>query len=151
MKIILTTDVDHLGVAGDVVEVKGGYARNYLLPNNRAITATPGALKQVEGIRRAKEARSIKDLEHALEVKRSLEGLTNVQVGVKTAQSGRLFGSVTHSDVASAIKTAGGPAVDKRAISFPQGHVKSLGDTKVKIELHPSVDVIVPVAIVANN
>src|SRR5262245_51617944 len=116
MKLILTADVDNLGAPGDTVEVKDGYGRNYLLPRGLAIVATRGAQKQVEGIRRAQDARKVRDLDHANELKQAIEGLAAVSLSVKTAGTGKLFGSVTQSDVAAAIKTAGGPVVDKRSI-----------------------------------
>ncbi len=104
MKLILTADVDNLGAPGDTVEVKDGYGRNYLLPRGLAIVATRGAEKQVEGIRRAQEARAVRGLDHAKELKAAIEGLESVTLTVKTAGgSGKLFGSVTVADVAAAI------------------------------------------------
>ena len=101
MKLILTNAVENLGEAGDTVEVRDGYGRNYLLPRGLAIVATRGAEKQVEGIRRAQAARSVRDLDHANEIKQALEGLENVSLTVKTHDSGKLFGSVTATNVAS--------------------------------------------------
>ncbi|WP_026918139.1 50S ribosomal protein L9 [Gordonia shandongensis] len=140
MKLILTADVENLGVAGDTVEVRDGYGRNYLLPRGLAIVATRGAQKQVEGIRRAQEARAVRDLDHANEIKQALEGLDSVSLTVKTHDSGRLFGSVTAADVAGAIRTAGGPAVDKRAVELPKGHIKAVGSYPVVVKLHPKVE-----------
>src|ERR1700754_3789055 len=100
MKLILTAEVEHLGVSGDIVEVKDGYGRNYLLPRGLAITASRGAEKQAEEIRRAREIKSVKGREHADELKTALEGLGLVELAVKTASdSGKLFGSVTAADV----------------------------------------------------
>lgn len=120
MKLILTADVDNLGAPGDTVEVKDGYGRNYLLPRGLAIVATRGAEKQVEGIRRAQEARRVRDLDHANELKQAIERLESVSLSVKTAGSGKLFGSVTPADVASAIKAAGGPWWTSAASSCPR-------------------------------
>ena len=139
MKIILTQEVDGVGAAGDVIEVKDGYGRNYLLPRGLAIVATRGAQKQVEGIRRAQDARKVRDLDHANELKQAIEGLAAVSLSVKTAGTGKLFGSVTQSDVAAAIKTAGGPVVDKRSIELPKSHIKSVGKHNVVVHLHPDV------------
>ncbi len=139
MKLILTAAVENLGEPGDLVEVRDGYARNYLLPRNFAIVATRGAEKQVEGIRRAQEARAVRDLDHANELKQALEGLDNVSLTVKTHDSGKLFGSVSAADVAGAIRTAGGPAVDKRNVELPKGHIKALGSYPVVVNLHPKV------------
>ncbi|MBF6213564.1 50S ribosomal protein L9 [Nocardia puris] len=139
MKLILTADVDNLGAPGDTVEVKDGYGRNYLLPRGLAIVATRGAEKQVEGIRRAQEARRVRDLDHANELKQAIERLESVSLSVKTAGSGKLFGSVTPADVASAIKAAGGPVVDKRSIELPKAHIKSTGKHVIAVHLHPDV------------
>ena len=110
MKLILTADVDHLGSAGDTVEVKDGYGRNFLLPRGLAIVASRGAEKAVADIRRARETKQVRDLEHANEIKTALEGLGSVALPVKTAgDSGKLFGSVTAGAVVTAIRKAGGP------------------------------------------
>ncbi|BDT93433.1 50S ribosomal protein L9 [Nocardia sputorum] len=139
MKLILTADVDNLGAPGDTVEVKDGYGRNYLLPRGLAILASRGAQKQVEGIRRAQEARRVRDLDHANELKQALEGLESVSLAVKTAGTGKLFGSVTQSDVAAAVKAAGGPVVDKRSIELPKAHIKTTGKHVIVVHLHPDV------------
>lgn len=138
-KIILTTDVANLGGPGDVVEVKDGYARNYLMPRGYAIPATKGAEKNIVTIRRAQETRRIRDLDHAKEVKTALEGLGSVPLAAKAAEgSKKLFGSVTTADVAAAIKAAGGPVLDKRAIEL-EGHIKTVGKHGVIVRLHPDV------------
>jgi len=139
MKLILTADVDNLGAPGDTVEVKDGYGRNYLLPRGLAIAATRGGEKQVAGIRRAQDARKVRDLDHANELKQALEGLESVSLAVKTAGTGKLFGSVTTADVAGAIKAAGGPVLDKRSIELPKAHIKSTGKHGVVVHLHPDV------------
>ncbi|KQR99614.1 50S ribosomal protein L9 [Williamsia sp. MIQD14] len=149
MKLILTTEVDNLGVAGDTVEVKDGYGRNLLLPRGLAIPATRGAQKQVDGIRRSQEARAVRGLEHANELKQAIEGLDAVTLTVKTHDSGKLFGSVTVSDVADAIRSAGGPAVDKRSVELPKGHIKSTGSFPVVVNLHPDVSASVDLTVVA--
>ncbi|WP_241383641.1 50S ribosomal protein L9 [Rhodococcus sp. CH91] len=140
MKLILTADVDNLGAPGDTVEVKDGYGRNYLLPRGLAIVATRGAQKQVEGIRRAQEARAVRGLEHAQELKAAIEGLEDVSLTVKTSgDSGKLFGSVTAADVAGALKAAGGPVVDKRIVELPKAHIKATGKHQIVVKLHPDV------------
>ena len=139
MKLILTADVDNLGAPGDTVEVKDGYGRNYLLPRGLAIVATRGAEKQVEGIRRAQDARRVRDLGHAQELKTAIEGLESVSLSVKTAGTGKLFGSVTAADIAGAVKSAGGPVLDKRSIELPKSHIKSTGKHTVSVHLHPDV------------
>jgi large subunit ribosomal protein L9 len=141
MKLILTADVDGLGGPGDIVEVKDGYGRNYLLPRRLAIVATKGAEKQVQTIRRAQTARAIRGLDHAKEVKEAIEKIAPVKLKAKAAAgSGKLFGSVTSTDVVSAVKAAGGPVLDKRAVELP-GHIKTVGKHQVNVRLHPEVTV----------
>jgi large subunit ribosomal protein L9 len=147
MKLILTADVPNLGAPGDIVEVKDGYGRNFLLPRSLAIVATRGAEKQVAAIRRAQKARQIRDLGHAKEVAAQLGGLT-VTVKAKAAgDSGRLFGSVTSSDVVDAVRSAGGPALDRRAVELP-GQIKTVGTHKVSVRLHPEVTTALDVSVV---
>jgi large subunit ribosomal protein L9 len=142
MKLILTADVDHLGSIGDTVEVKDGYGRNFLLPRGLAIVASRGAQKQVEDIRRARESKRVRGLDHANEIKTAIETLGPVALPVKTAaDSGKLFGSVTSGDVVIAIKTAGGPNLERRIVRLPKGHIKALGNYPVTLHLHPDVDV----------
>ena len=141
MKLILTADVSGLGGPGDIVEVKDGYGRNYLLPRSLAIIATKGAEKQVQTIRRAQQARSIRGLDHAQEVKAALESIDPVPLKAKAAAgSGKLFGSVTTSDIVTAVKAAGGPIPDKRTVELT-GHIKTVGKHGVKVRLHPEVTV----------
>ena len=150
MKLILTTEVDHLGLAGDTVEVRDGYGRNYLLPRGLAIVATRGAERQANEIRRARDAKTVRDLDHANELKQALEALGPVSLAVKAgADSGKLFGSVTAADVVGAIKKAGGPNLDKRTVELPKTHIKSVGTHKIAVRLHPSVNVPVSLAVVA--
>ncbi len=137
MKIILTQDVDNLGAPGDVVEVKAGYGRNYLVPRGFAIAWTKGGEKQIDQIKRARGAREIRGREHADEVREQLEALT-VTFAAKAGEQGRLFGSVTAADVADSIKAAGGPLIEKRSIEM-EGHIKLLGDYPVRVTLHPDV------------
>src|ERR1043165_1154293 len=125
MKIILTQEVSGLGAAGDVVDVKDGYARNYLVPRGFAIPWTKGGEKDVAQIRRARKIHEIATIEQANEIKAKLEG-TKVRLAVRSGDAGRLFGSVTQADVASAIGTAGGPKVDKRRVELGSP-IKTLG------------------------
>ncbi|MDO5094883.1 MAG: 50S ribosomal protein L9, partial [Propionibacteriaceae bacterium] len=112
--------------------------RNYLVPQGKAIVWSRGAEKQIEGIKRARDAREIRGIEHAEEIRTQIEDLT-VQVGVRVSESGSLFGSVTVAELAKAIKKAGGPAVDKRAITFAKP-VKRVGNHSATIKLHPAVN-----------
>ncbi|MER7165633.1 50S ribosomal protein L9 [Micromonospora sp. NPDC000207] len=137
MKIILTQEVSGLGAPGDIVEVKNGYGRNYLLPQGFAIVWSKGAEKQVTVIKRARSAREIRDLGHANEVKGQLEGL-KVNLKARAGDGGRLFGSVTSAEIVDAVKAAGGPVLDRRRLELP-GAIKSTGSYPVQIKLHPEV------------
>ncbi|MED7948732.1 MULTISPECIES: 50S ribosomal protein L9 [unclassified Streptomyces] len=147
MKIILTHEVPGLGSAGEVVEVKDGYARNYLVPRGFAIRWTKGGQKDVDAIRRARKIHEIQTLEAANEVKGKLEGV-QVKLAVRSGEAGRLFGSVTQADVVEAIKAAGGPAVDKRAVAI-SSPIKTVGTHKVSVKLHSDVQANLDVAVVA--
>jgi large subunit ribosomal protein L9 len=147
MKIILTHEVSGLGAAGDVVDVKDGYARNYLVPRNFAIRWTKGGEKDVEQIRRARKIHEIATIEQANEIKSRLEGV-KVRLAVRSGDAGRLFGSVTPADVASAIKASGGPEVDKRRIELGSP-IKTLGSHQVSVRLHPEVAAKLGVEVVA--
>jgi len=149
MKIILTQEVSGLGTPGDVVDVKPGYGRNYLLPQGFAMAWTKGAEKQIDVIKRARSAREIRDLGHATEVRTQLESL-RVTLRARAGAGGRLFGSITPSEVASAIKTAGGPDIDRRRLELP-GHIKSVGTYKVQLKLHPDVTAKFDVTVAASK
>ncbi|MDY6049435.1 MAG: 50S ribosomal protein L9 [Corynebacterium sp.] len=139
MKLILTAEVDHLGAPGDIVEVKPGYGRNYLLPRGLAIVATKGAEKQVENLKKAREARAIHDLDHANEVKAQLEALTGVTIAVRTAEGGTLFGSISAADIVKAIRAAGGPALAPSVFDVPRGLVKNTGSYTLDANLHEDI------------
>ncbi|KAF4406023.1 MULTISPECIES: 50S ribosomal protein L9 [Streptomyces] len=147
MKIILTHEVSGLGAAGDVVDVKDGYARNYLVPRGFAIRWTKGGEKDVEQIRRGRKIREIATIEQANEVKAKLEAV-KVRLATRSGDAGRLFGSVTPADIASAIKQAGGPDVDKRRIELGSP-IKTLGAHQVSVRLHSDVSAKVGVEVVA--
>ena len=137
MKVILTHEVSGLGTAGDVVDVKDGYARNYLFPRKLGTSWTAGGQKQVDSILKARESRTIKSLDDAKAVKSRIEG-TTVTLSAKAGNSGRLFGAVSGSDLAAAVVKAGGPELDKRKIEVP-GHIKTVGSYVALVRLHPKV------------
>lgn len=147
MKLILTAAVDRLGIPGDIVEVKDGYGRNYLLPQGKAIRWTRGAEKQIEGIKRARDAREIRGIDHAKEVRAQIEAL-NVEVPARASETGKLFGAVTPAVIAAAVKKAGGPAVDKRKVTIAKP-IKTVGKHTVSIALHDAVKAHVAVQVVA--
>src|SRR3954451_21727543 len=115
MKLILTHEVSGLGAAGEIVEVKDGYARNFLFPRGLATPWTKGFEKQVAAIRKGREVREVKSLEEAKQIKGPREA-TTVPVSAKAVQGGRLFGALPQGDVAYAVKPAGGPHRDRRKI-----------------------------------
>jgi large subunit ribosomal protein L9 len=137
VKLILTQEVEGLGSAGDVVDVKDGYGRNFLLPRNVAVRWTRGGEKTVESIKAARSSRALRDAAHAGEVKTALEAAT-VQVKVRAGEEGRLFGAVTPADIAGAITEQTGQPVDRRTIQIDQP-IKSLGAHEVAVKLHDEV------------
>lgn len=147
MKLILTNEVSGLGAPGDVVEVKDGYGRNYLLPRGFAIRWTRGGEKQIESIKKARDAREIRDLGTAQEIAGQLGGL-KVQLATRAGDSGRLFGSVTTNDIAEAVKSAGGPVLDRRRIEIINP-IKSVGAHRISVKLHPEVSASLEVEVVA--
>lgn len=146
MKLILTQEVTGLGSAGDVVEVKDGYGRNFLIPRGFGIRWTRGGEKTIDSIRKSRDARSVRDSDHALEVKNKLEGSTyNVQV--RAGEGGRLFGAVTAADIAAAIVEGGGE-VDKRTIMVGNP-IRSLGAHTVTVKVHDDVEAQVSLNVVS--
>jgi len=146
MKLILTQEVTGLGAPGDVIEVKDGYGRNYLLPRGLGVVWTKGGEKQVTQIKRARGAREIRDLDHANEIKADLEALT-VTLTTRAGETGRLFGSVTVADVADAVRTSGGPDLDKRKIEIGTP-IKTVGAHQVTVRLHPEAVAVVDLNVV---
>ncbi|MBL8930700.1 MAG: 50S ribosomal protein L9 [Kineosporiaceae bacterium] len=149
MKLILTQEVTGLGTPGDVVEVKDGYGRNYLLPRGLAVAWTKGGEKQVASIRAARTAREVSTLEDAQALRASLEGKP-VTLTVRAGANGRLFGAVTTADVAAAVAAVGGPQVDRRKVELTQP-IKSTGEYTVSVRLHPEVQAKVAVKVVADK
>jgi len=147
MKLILTHEVTGLGAPGDVVDVKDGYGRNFLMPRSLATPWTKGGQKQVDTIRKARSSREIATLEQAQSVKASLESRT-VTLAAHAGTGGRLFGAVTTADVATAVKAAGGPELDRRKIELGQP-IKTVGRHQVSVRLHPEVAATVTLEVVA--
>jgi large subunit ribosomal protein L9 len=147
MKLILTAPVEHLGQPGEVVEVRDGYGRNYLLPRGFAIAWTRGSEKQIEGIKRARAAREIRGIDHAKEVREQLEAL-EVALPARAADNGKLFGGVTPSDVVAAVRAINGPALDKRSVSIEKP-IRTVGVHTVAIKLHDAVTAHIKVNVVA--
>ena len=134
MKLILTQEVTGLGAPGDVVEVKDGYGRNYLVPRGFAIRWTRGGEKQIDSIKKARAVRDVRDLDHAEEIKATARGLDRSTCQVRAGDGGRLFGAVTVADIADAV-TRPAARVDKRRIVVGNP-IKSLGAHQVTVKVH---------------
>jgi large subunit ribosomal protein L9 len=147
MRLILTQEVTGLGSSGDIVEVKGGYGRNYLLPRGLAMPATRGAEKQIQSLRRARAARDVRTLDEARTVAEQLGRIT-VTLPARAGDGGRLFGRITTADVAAAVTAAGGPELDRRRIELPSS-IKSVGTHTVTVRVHPEVSTPVTIEVVA--
>jgi large subunit ribosomal protein L9 len=149
MQIILLEKVINLGTLGDVVKVKDGYARNFLIPHGKAKRATPANLAEFEQRRAELEKVQNDALAEAQSVGAKLDGLM-VQVTQKAGVDGKLFGSVTNSDIAEALKKQGFEVV-KAAIRMPDGPIKAVGDTQLKIALHADVVVGITVSVLGEQ
>lgn len=148
MKLILTAAVNKVGVAGDIVDVKPGYGRNFLLPQGYALPWSKGAEKQILGIQRARDAREIRSIEHAQQVRTQLEAL-GVSLSARTGtDDGKLYGAITPADVVAAVKKAGGPALDKRSVVIAKP-IKTVGSHTVGIKLNDAVTAHISVDVVA--
>lgn len=134
MKIILTQEVAGVGSAGDVAEVKDGYARNYLIPRGYAMRWTRGSQSQIESLRKVKHDREIRDHDSATAVADQLAAAPIV-IEARSGEGGRLFGAVTPSDIADAIKQAVGVTVDRRRVEV-SAPIKTLGRHEVRVRLH---------------
>ena len=146
MKLILTQQVSGIGEPGDVIEVKDGYGRNYLVPRGFAILWTRGAEKQIATIKKARSAREIASMDHAKEIADSL-GKLKVTLRTQAGSNGRLFGSVTATAIADAVKSSGGPELDKRRIEV-KNPIKTVGAHQVSVRLHPDVSATIQLDVV---
>jgi len=146
MKLILTQEVTGLGAPGDVVEVKDGYGRNFLVPRGEAIRWTRGAEKTIESIKNARNARAVRDHDQAEGIKAALEA-SPVQVKVRAGEGGRLFGAVTVTDIAEALSSTSGEQVDKRTIAVGNP-IKSLGAHEVTVRLNEDISATVALNVI---
>ncbi|MDX2026838.1 50S ribosomal protein L9 [Microcella sp.] len=146
-KLILTQDVTGLGAPGDVVEVKNGYARNYLIPQGLAVAWSRGGEKQVDSIKAARAAREYATIEEALDLKARLEA-NPVTLSVKAGAEGRLFGSVKTGDVADAVAAAGLGSIDKRLLELV-APIKGLGQHEAILKLRDGVVATITISVVA--
>jgi large subunit ribosomal protein L9 len=146
-KIILTSEVTGLGSPGDVVDVKNGYARNFLVPQGFAVQWSKGGEKQIEQIKAARVARELATLEDAQALKAKLESST-VKLTVKAGREGRLFGSVKTDDIADAVQAAGIGSIDKRTIELASP-IKGTGTHEATVRLRSDVVAAITLEVVA--
>lgn len=149
MQVILMEKVVNLGNLGDVVKVRAGYARNYLIPHGKAKRVTPENLAEFEARRAELERKQADELMRAQERAAKLEGLV-VQVTRKAGMDGRLFGSVTNFDIAEALH-AQGIEIEKSAIRLPHGPLKQVGDTTITIALHSDVSATITISVLGEQ
>lgn len=143
-KVILTATVANLGHSGDVVEVKSGYARNYLIPQGLAFAWTKGAAAQIEAMKRARLAKAVATREEAVAAKELIEG-TTVEIAAKVSESGKLFGGVSADKIAIALSTKA--AVNPKNIEVET--IKTTGEFPAKVALHPEISASFTVKVVA--
>ena len=148
-KIILTNEVSGLGSAGDVVEVKNGYARNYLLPRGFAVMWSKGGEKQVAQIQAGREARALATVEEAQAFKDALQAAT-IRLAVKAGVGGRLFGAVKTGDVAAAVSAAGLGEIDKRKVAF-FAPIRTTGTYEATVKLHSDMVATLKLEVVAKK
>ena len=147
MKIVLRDDVENLGHKGDVVDVADGYARNYLVPRGLAMKATKGVVAQAEAMRRNRAVKEARDVESAQSQAAQLEG-ARIEIPARAGEGGKLFGSVTATDVADAIQAQRGIEVDRRRVGLDEP-VKELSEVEVVVKLHSDVAATVTIVVVA--
>ena len=147
MKVVLRADVEHLGQKGDLVDVADGYARNFLVPRGLALRATSGIQKQADAMRRNRDARDRREREAAQAIADQLA--PTIQIQARAGEGGRLFGSVTSSDIAAAVQAQIGIEVDRRHIALDEP-LKELGVSDLVVRLHPEVTATLRVEVVAS-
>ena len=148
MEIILKQDVDRLGSQHDIVTVKSGFARNFLIPQGLAIAATPSAKKVVAEVIKQQSHKAAKAMEEATKIAAKLEGLS-LKIGAKAGESGKIFGSVNSIQIAEAIQAAG-QVVDRKHIQIAEDSIKELGSYEATIKLHKEVTATVKFEVVAD-
>jgi len=149
MDVILLEKIDRLGTLGDVVNVKAGYARNFLLPQGKAKIASAENITELEGRRAELEAAAAEVLASAETRKVELEG-KEISITSKSGSEGKLFGSVGNMDVADAI-TAAGVAIEKKEVRMPEGPIRMAGEYDITLHLHADVDVIIKLTVIGEE
>ncbi len=148
MEIILKQDVTGLGYKNDLLTVKDGYARNYLIPKGMAVIATQSDKKQLEELKKQQSFKEEKIKNEAETVAKALEGL-ELKVGVKAGTTGKIFGSVNNIVVANAIQEQKNIEIDRKSVILDDDHIKEVGKYKAKIRLHKEVEVDIDLDVVA--
>ncbi len=149
MKIILADDVDDLGQKGDIVAVADGYARNYLVPKGLALRATKGALRQAEQMRRAREEQELRRKEAAAS-KVAVLASQPVYISARAGEEGKLFGSVTRSDVSRAVEEQLGEVIDRHDVRLDDP-IRQVGTHQVEVHLHEDVNALVTVEVIPHD
>jgi large subunit ribosomal protein L9 len=149
MDVILLEKIDRLGALGDVVKVKPGYARNFLLPTGKAKAATPDNIKELEERRAELEAKAAEMLASAQTRKEKLDGLA-VSITSKSGTEGKLFGSVGTADIADAINAAG-VEVEKKEVRMPTGPIRIAGEYDIELHLHTDVDAVIKLTVIGEE
>lgn len=148
MRVVMRTDVDGVGKKGDIIEVADGFARNYLIPKGRAIKATPGVQAQATAMRRSRDLKDAKDRESAEVVARTLVPKV-ITITARAGSEGKLFGSVTATDIITAVSEQAGVDLDRRKLQLDEP-LKTLGTHHVPVKLHSDVQFPVTVEVVAS-
>jgi large subunit ribosomal protein L9 len=141
LKLILVADIEGLGSRGDLVEVKDGYANNYLIPKGLAVRSTKGKAKEATQLAKEKMARADRELRRAEETAQAISGHT-FEVSAKAGEEGKLFGTITSKDVAGLLEKELNLQVDRKKIHLEE-HIKSAGFHEARIKLHPQVEAII--------
>jgi large subunit ribosomal protein L9 len=147
VRVVLRTDLDHVGKRGDIVDVADGFARNYLLPKGHAIVATAGVTAQAASMRKARDLKDAKDREAAEVVARALVPMV-IRIPAKAGAGGKLFGSVTSADIADAVSQQAKVNLDRRRLHLDEP-IKSTGTHEVPVKLHSEVEFRITVEVVA--
>ena len=146
MKVILIAEVEGLGSRGEIVEVKDGYANNYLIPTGLAVRSTKGKAKEAEQLAREKMARADRELKKAEDTAQVISGQT-FEVSAKAGEEGKLFGTITSRDVSELVKKELGLEIDRKKIHLEE-HIKTLGFHEARLKLHPQVEAIIHLKVV---
>ena len=146
MKIVLLEDVDKLGYAGDIKEVKDGYAKNYLIPKGLALAATRSNLKLVEEKRKAILRKIEKRIAQANRIKEALDGL-EIEIKARAGEKGKLFGSITANEIYEQLKDKA-KDLDKKSIRLPEGGIREVGEHTVEIAIYRDIKATVKVKVV---